>query len=63
MHPNQPITLTLSWQTVQIISAALHEVPFRVSSPILAELQKQVMAQIDDNVGSTPLSAEVSSAA
>ena len=60
MNPDRTIKLELPWKTVQIISAALQEIPFRVASPVLAELQKQIDAQVSDNVvplpaqGSTP---------
>lgn len=60
MDPARKITLELPWQTVQIISAALQELPFRVSSPILAELQKQVDAQTADNVVPMPSPEEKS---
>jgi len=60
MDPARKITLELPWQTVQIISAALQELPFRVSSPVLAEMQKQITEQTADNV--VPIDAKDSAA-
>lgn len=60
MDPKREITLTLSWQTVQIISAALQELPFRVANPVLADLQRQIDAQIGDNVVPMPTQEEKS---
>lgn len=51
MDQNREMTFKLPWRTVQIISAALHEMPFRVASPVLAELQKQINEHVStDNV-------------
>ena len=43
-----------------LIGAALQELPFRVSNPVLAEMQKQITKQTADNV--VPMPAQSSSA-
>lgn len=56
MDPNRKLTFELTWQSVQIICAGLHELPGRVCNPILAELQKQINEQVasDNVVSMTP---------
>ena len=38
-------TLTLNDEQMQIIGAALAELPYRVSAPVLAEINRQIAAQ------------------
>ena len=38
-------TLTLSDEQMQIIGAALAELPFRVAAPVISEINKQLAAQ------------------
>ena len=38
-------TLTLTDQQLQIIGAALSELPYRVAAPVVAEINRQIAAQ------------------
>lgn len=38
-------TLTLTDQQLQIIGAALAELPYRISAPLMAEIERQITAQ------------------
>lgn len=38
-------TLTLTDQQLQIIGAALSELPYRISAPLIADIERQIMAQ------------------
>ena len=42
------LTLTLTDQHLQIIGAALAEMPYRVAAPVLDEINKQIVAQHED---------------
>lgn len=41
------ITITLPIEQMNVILAALAEVPFRVSSPVIVEIQKQAQSQLE----------------
>lgn len=38
-------TMTLTMEQLQVIGAALSEMPFRASAPLIAELNRQVAEQ------------------
>ena len=38
-------TLTLTDQQLQIIGAALAELPYRISAPLIADIERQITAQ------------------
>ena len=38
-------TLTLTDQQLQIIGAALAELPYRISAPLITDIERQIMAQ------------------
>ncbi len=38
-------TLTLTDQQLQIIGAALSELPYRISAPLITDIERQIMAQ------------------
>ena len=38
-------TLTLTDQQLQIIGAALSELPYRICAPLIADIERQIMAQ------------------
>ena len=38
-------TLTLTDQQLQIIGAALAELPYRVAAPVMAEIERQIVEQ------------------
>ena len=38
-------TLTLTDQQLQIIGAALVELPYRISAPLIADIERQITAQ------------------
>ena len=42
------ITLTLTDQQLQIIGAALAEMPYRVAAPVMDEINRQIAAQRED---------------
>lgn len=48
-----PITLTLTVEQMNILASALSDLPYRVSAPLIADIQKQVAAQAkgDDESG------------
>ncbi len=54
MDPKRELTMTFSWQTWQVISAALQELPFRVSSPILQQMQEQLNKIAAADAGAQP---------
>lgn len=39
------LTLTLSDEQLHVIGMALSEAPYRVAAPVIAEINKQVLAQ------------------
>ena len=39
------LTLTLTDQQLQVIGAALSELPYRISAPLIADIERQIMAQ------------------
>ena len=39
------LTLTLTDQQMQIIGAALAELPYRIPAPLMAEIERQITAQ------------------
>jgi hypothetical protein len=43
-------TLTLTEQEVQVLGAALAELPFKVSSALITKIQSQINDQITDSV-------------
>ena len=43
------LTLTLTDQQLQIIGAALAELPYRISAPLIADIERQIMAQQKEN--------------
>lgn len=43
-------TLTFTEQEVQVLGAALAELPFKVSSALISNVQKQINDQITDSV-------------
>ena len=44
LHPEFELHLTLKAVEVQTIFAALSEMPFRLANPVIATLQRQVLA-------------------
>lgn len=42
MDPKRDLSMTFSWATWQVISAALQELPWRVAQPILGQMQEQL---------------------
>lgn len=40
-------TLTLTDEQLQIIGAALAELPYRIAAPVLAEINRQIAAQAE----------------
>ena len=39
------LTLTLTNEQLQIIGAALAELPYRIAAPLMAEIDRQIMEQ------------------
>ena len=46
MNENQTLTFTLTVEQANLILQALGEVPFKVSAPLVQELQKQAAEQL-----------------
>lgn len=44
-------TITLSKQSLSVINAALLELPYRVSAPIIADLNEQLRPQLANKDG------------
>jgi hypothetical protein len=49
----KPITLTFTQEQLQVLNAALGEVPYRVAAPLIASINSQIQRQFqreDDNM-------------
>lgn len=53
-------TLTLTDQQLQIIGAALSELPYRVAAPVIAEINRQIAAQQEEAASAPPPGARCS---
>lgn len=48
------ITITISAQTLQVIGAGLQELPYKISNPAIAEIDKQVKEYLKNKEDKTP---------
>jgi len=43
----KPITLTFTQEQLQVLNAALGDVPYRVAAPLIANINNQIQRQFD----------------
>lgn len=55
---DKTFTLTVTNQDLQVLSAALDELPRKVSEPVVVKLQQQLVGQMAPPAASAPTKAE-----
>jgi hypothetical protein len=53
IRPNEPMTLMLKVDEINVVLAGLQELPFKVAAPVIERLRQQILA-VDPEAFSAP---------